>query len=521
MRIEDSKLAKEMKFIRYSSFKVLILGVVLMVASIFGVSAKEEGVGVSGESYQINGDMDEIIEKARKEREEKEVVLNGKCERVGRDCIEPGESRVINGKTVYRDCWRYTDAYRCKGYARNNCTEYDDVSYCNLKSTECKKKVGDWCVAQNRVYDCEESEKYIRKEKRYRPPSFKRDNIEERRRVICGEEIKCIDGKCFDMSYKANDEMGEAAGMLATLKEMQGEWDANGSVFKGNNERCDKKIVGYTNCCTKLGGWGKMLGAKCNERDKNLAKMKQEERCIEIGTYCSSKVLGACVIKRTTYCCYDSKIAREINKQSREKGLISKSWGDVESPNCTGFSIEELQGIDFEKIDFEFLSEDIKKKNIWSRMGDMKKALEHTQRLMEGEISAIKEDVVAEGGTGDNSEDVIEKDETEVNVGKSDINEQTEDVKKTLKHAKSLMKDEFGAIQEDVAEEGAGVNIGKSNTNEQTEDQKLYEKKFSETKDLDKSRQKKPYGRDRSKDTGEEEVLYNKEDVGNRDYEGL
>ncbi|MGB2686315.1 MAG: hypothetical protein WBC43_14960, partial [Olleya sp.] len=90
-----------------------------------------------------------------------------------------------------------------------------------------------------------------------------------------------------------------------------------------------------------------------------------------------------------------------------------------------------------------------------------------------------------------------------------------------LKHAKSLMKDEFGAIQEDVAEEGAEVNIGKSNINEQTGDQKLYEKKFSETKDLDKSRQKKPYGRDRSKDTGEEEVLYNKEDVSNRDYEGL
>jgi hypothetical protein len=468
MRIKDKKLAKikEMKFVRYTCFKVLILGVVLIAASIFGVSAKEEGIGVSGESYQINGDMDEVIEKARKERAEKEVVLNGKCERVGRDCIEPGGSRVINGKTVHRDCWRYKDAYRCKGYARNNCTEYDGVSYCELKNTECKKKVGDWCVAQNRVYNCEESEKYMRKEKRYKPPSFKRDNIEERRRVVCGEEIKCIDGKCFDMSYKANDEMGEAAGMLATLKEMQGEWDANGSVFKGNNERCDKKLARWTNCCTKLGGWGKMLGAKCNERDKNLAKMKQEERCIEIGTYCSSKVLGACVIKRTTYCCYDSKVAREINKQSREKGLISKSWGDVESPNCTGFSIEELQSIDFEKIDFEFLSEDIKKKNIWSRMGDMKKALEHTQRLMEGEISAIKEDVVAEGGVGS-----------------------------------------IGNNSEDI--------------NEQIDDQKLYEKKFSEAEDLSESRQKKPDGRDKSKDTKDEETLYNKEDLNNRDYGGL
>ncbi|WP_236870670.1 conjugal transfer protein TraN, partial [Candidatus Bandiella numerosa] len=42
---------------------------------------------------------------------------------------------------------------------------------------------------------------------------------------------------------------------------------------------------------------------KCSARDKNLAKMKQEERCVEIGTFCSSRVLGACIIKRTTYCC--------------------------------------------------------------------------------------------------------------------------------------------------------------------------------------------------------------------------
>ena len=126
--------------------------------------------------------------------------------------------------------------------------------------------------------------------------------------------------------------------------------------------------------------------------------------------------------------------------------------------------IEELQGIDFEKIDFEFLSEDIKKKNIWSRMGDMKKALEHTQRLMEGEINTIKNDVIAEGGTGIND---------------------TGDI------------------------------------NEQIDDQKLYEKKFSETEDLNESRQKKPDGRDKSKDTKDAETLYNKEEYKNRDHGGL
>ena len=94
----------------------------------------------------------------------------------------------------------------------------------------------------------------------------------------------------------------------------------------------------------------------------------------------------------------------------------------------------------------------------------MKKALEHTQRLMEGEINTIKKDVMAEGGTVIND---------------------TGDI------------------------------------NEQIDDQKLYEKKFSETEDINESRQKKPDGRDKSKDTKDAETLYNKEEYKNRDHGGL
>ena len=111
MRIKDDKWLKmeSMGSLGYTYFKIPLLGIALImtliIILIIEVNAKAEGVGVSGEGYKVSEDMDELIEKARKEREEKEVELNGKCERVGRDCIEPGASRVINGKTVYRDCW--------------------------------------------------------------------------------------------------------------------------------------------------------------------------------------------------------------------------------------------------------------------------------------------------------------------------------------------------------------------------------------------------------------------------------
>ena len=84
-------------------------------------------------------------------------AVAGECVRVARDCIEPAETRVINGHSIHRDCWRYNDAYKCKNYAKNDCYEFDDESYCQLEKSECKEKVGDWCVAQNREYKCEDS----------------------------------------------------------------------------------------------------------------------------------------------------------------------------------------------------------------------------------------------------------------------------------------------------------------------------------------------------------------------------
>jgi conjugal transfer mating pair stabilization protein TraN len=382
---------------------------------------------------------------------------------VARDCIEPAESRNIDGFKVFRECWRYKDAYRCLGYAQNDCAEYDDTSDCQLKTDtgSCKEKVGEWCVAQNRVYSCEEEEKYIRKEKRYRAPTFQKKNKEERKRVECGEEIKCIDGKCFDSSYPANDEIANAAAMLATLKSMQGQYDLNHAIFKGEHKKCAKKAFGLNQCCKpgKKAFVEKVGLSSCDPGEKELAQLRAADRCHFVGKY-KKKILGATQKTTFSYCCYESKIAKEINVQAREKGLTNKSFGDPKSPNCSGFTIEELQNLDFEKIDFGFLSEDIAKNNLWSKMGNMDKALEHTQNLMKGEISAIKDDIL--GGASVSSEDMAD-------------------------------------------------NI---------DDQKLYEQKLNETHNIPSS-QKKPDGRDKSKDGESDDVLYNRDNYQNRDGEGL
>lgn len=389
------------------------------------------------------------------------VLAEGKCELVARDCIEHSEERIIDGFKVYKECWRYKDAYRCQDYAANNCVEYDDESYCQLKSSECKKQLGEWCVAQNRVYNCEEEEKYIRKEKRYRAPTFQKNNKEERKGVKCGDAIKCIDGSCFDTSHTANDELGSAAGMLATLKSMQGQYDVNQAIFKGGNKKCSLKAFGMNKCCVPgKKAFIEQVGlSSCDEGEKELAKLKEADKCHYVGTY-KKKVIGLTQKKTHSYCCYESKIAKEINVQAREKGLTNKSFGDPESPDCSGFTIDELQNINFEKIDFRFLSEDIAKKNMWNKMGSMDKAFERTQNLMQDEINKIKEDVL--NGKKQTSED----------------------------------------IAEDI------------------DDSDLYEKKFDEFHG-DPSSQKAPDGRDKTRDTNNNDVLYNYEEYQNRDGKGL
>lgn len=93
----------------------------------------------------------------------------------------------------------------------------------------------------------------------------------------------------------------------------------------------------------------------CNEEEGRMALQEGAGLCHEIGTYCSSciRVLGKCVscIERTTgKCCFNSLLARLINEQGRAQ--IGKGWGSAQSPECSGFTVEQLQALNFGAMDF-------------------------------------------------------------------------------------------------------------------------------------------------------------------------
>lgn len=91
------------------------------------------------------------------------------------------------------------------------------------------------------------------------------------------------------------------------------------------------------------------------EADEGLLAMKEGAGlCHTLGTYCSSciRVLGHCVscIEHTTgKCCFNSMLARIIHEQARSQ--FGKGWGTARSPDCSGFTVAEVQRMNFAAMD--------------------------------------------------------------------------------------------------------------------------------------------------------------------------
>lgn len=67
-------------------------------------------------------------------------------------------------------------------------------------------------------------------------------------------------------------------------------------------------------------------------------------------------MLGYCLERKQSYCCYNSRLARIVQEQGRPQ--LGKGWGTAKAPQCGGFTPEELQRLDFGAMDLsEFITE--------------------------------------------------------------------------------------------------------------------------------------------------------------------
>jgi len=95
----------------------------------------------------------------------------------------------------------------------------------------------------------------------------------------------------------------------------------------------------------------------CEPDEQILAMKKGENLCTQVGSYCSKKVFGVCLVRKRSFCCFNSRLGRIINEQGRAQ--IGKGWGSPKDPICSGFTTEEFGRINFAALDLSEFTREI------------------------------------------------------------------------------------------------------------------------------------------------------------------
>ena len=271
------------------------------------------------------------------------------CELQSEVCVEPAETRIVNGLPVTRDCWRYAAQYTCSGNTpvpEQKCQDLIDQG-CSPVSQECDQ------YGCTQTYEC--------------PVGTGTTQVG----VGCENQSYAIGGMTFDTSYPPSSDFGKAASNMAAVESAVTGMIKNDAscieqpagsgsyvcaepiqIFTGEDLECRKDQFGFNKCCD-LSGWGVSAGLnQCTAEEHKLGYARQDGRTHRIGKYCAHTTLGGsvCTQYRHVYCAFNSKIGRIVQEQGRLQ--LGIGWGSTSAPNCRGFTEAELQAIDFDLIDF-------------------------------------------------------------------------------------------------------------------------------------------------------------------------
>lgn len=286
-------------------------------------------------------------------------------------CTQPGETRTFEreGKTfqIHQDCWEYSYHYLINESSDNECKKYEDNPNCTAAERECLLQENGSCIRHRVKYQCQKT--------------VKTDGY------VCGDKFFCSDGSCSDIENNVNSDFGHAVSQLATLAQAGKDigLDANNlKAFSGRPMYCRKSGFGFSDCC-KDSGWGNKLGlAKCNSEENALGQAKEKKLVVYVGTFCSKKILKKCIQRKSSYCVFDNKLARIIQYQGRS-GQLGIGFGGAGSPDCRGMSVDELQKIDFNRMDYSDFYDELNER---TNMPDRNQIMEHMKNSIVDQLKS-------------------------------------------------------------------------------------------------------------------------------------
>ncbi|WP_371222633.1 conjugal transfer protein TraN [Orientia tsutsugamushi] len=270
-----------------------------------------------------------------------QLTESNECYEVNRINYDGGDRVFFDKFKVNRPYWKQKIVFSCTSDPKDGC-KHLKIQNCELKNSTCQKSVANICLLWQHDYSCST-------EKQTMLRSLLRNN-----------SIFCLGGNCNTPTIIPNRDIAKVA-HLAMLNQMSKDIKTNPvSVFSGKHRKCKKDVFSFLNCCSSMTGWGRDIGlSQCKSKEQELALYRKKGYCYYIGTYCSSRIpiLGICLARKSTYCCFQSKLARIFQEEARKQLKID--FGTPECPNCRGLTVKELQKVDFTKINMDELFGDI------------------------------------------------------------------------------------------------------------------------------------------------------------------
>ena len=245
---------------------------------------------------------------------------------------------------ITRDHWEEIYTYACFKPVENTCQALR-IKGCVQISSTCAEEINGVCVAWKQTLRCPSAKKKARKY-----------------RAVGEKSPFCLAGDCAESDYEANGEMLNVMAYLAVLKEAQDDIHAQVGIFKGQSRQCRKNCIGFRDCCATGKGWGVSLNlAECSGEERELADWREKKKCVFVGTYCAERepITKICIRKKSSFCCFGTKLARLINSQGRAQ--LGIGWGDSKAPDCRGLSPDELSRLDMSRMNLSELYEDVQK----------------------------------------------------------------------------------------------------------------------------------------------------------------
>ncbi len=168
----------------------------------------------------------------------------------------------------------------------------------------------------------------------------------------CGSVSWCVGSGCETSASEANTGFVESVSRLNMVLDLGGEeFDReNLRFFRGARRSCRIRWGGLADCCKDSGA---LIGlADCSEEERSLAEERHAGNTHYLGKRCTRRILGICVRRERSWCVFGSKLGRILQEAARSQ--LGIGWG-----SCRGFTVAEMESIDFEAVDLSEFTADL------------------------------------------------------------------------------------------------------------------------------------------------------------------